>query len=418
MKRWILVSPIAILAALCLCHTSCRKQALSSGPDSAQAIVLPSGGTGVIAAENQFSIDLFHAVLHNDTARHNIMISPFSIYMALGMTDNGAVGPTRDSISEALRLGSSSLDDLNSTAGALIGQMPKADPTVTMAIANSIWYNQSLLSPLPSFLRTVQGSYNAKIEGLSFSDPLALTTINQWVATQTQQMIKNMLSGLSGKMVLINAIYFKGNWTYQFNADSTQNAPFVMSNGVTESVPLMSVTLNGTVPYYANDSLTLIDLPYGGEHFSLFALMPGVQTNIHTLAEAMNPSNLASWESGMGLSNIQLYFPKFSFSYSTGDMHPELSTLGMGLAFQSTADFSDMYQQPTQIGAVLHKTAIQVDESGTKAAAASAVLMTSLASPDIIPVRFDHPFIFVIQEKTSGVILFAGVLNDPLDAGS
>lgn len=417
MKRWIPVFPVVFLSGLCLCHTSCRKTSLSSGPDSAKAIVLPAGGQGVMDAENQFATDIFHAVLSQDTVSHNIMISPFSLYMALGMTDNGAAGATLDSINVALRLGTSTLDDLNSTAAALILQMPNADPEVTMTIANAIWFNQGLF-PLPAFQQTVQSSYNAKIEGLNFSDPSSLTTVNQWVATQTRQMIKDLLGSLSGQMVLVNAIYFKGDWSSGFTADSTRDFPFVPGNGAAECAPLMYLNAKARIPCYSNDSLTMIGLPYGGEHFSMFALMPGSQTNIRTLAAALNPGSLAAWEAKMGSGNFPLRFPKFDFSYTIQNMYPELRIMGMNLAFQPTADFTRMYSSSSAISQVVHKTVIQVDETGATAAAATGVVMIGAIAAPPPPLYFDHPFLFVIQEKTSRAILFIGVLNDPLGTGS
>jgi serpin B len=417
MKRLLPVFPIVFLSGLCLCHTSCRKTSLSSGPDSAKAIVLPAGGPGVMDAENQFAIDIFKAVLSQDTVSHNIMISPFSLFMALGMTDNGAAGATLDSINVALRLGVSSLNDLNGTATALISQMPNADPEVTMAIANSIWYNQGL-TPLPAFQQTVQSSYNAKIEGLNFPDPSSLTTVNQWVATQTRQMIKNLLSSLTGPIVLVNAIYFKGDWSYGFTPDSTRDFPFVPGNGITESAPLMYLDGKALIPYYSNDSLTIINLPYGGKGFSMLALMPGTQTNIRSLSAALNPGSLAAWESKMGSGNIPFRFPKFGFDYGILNMYAELKMMGMNLAFQPTADFTRMYSKSTSLSQVVHKTAIQVDETGATAAAATGITTISATLGPTPPVYFDHPFLFVIQEKTSGAILFIGVLNDPLDTGS
>lgn len=404
-----------LLTIACLFYSSCRKSG-APATDNPKPVVLPASGAQWVSAENSFSFDLFHAVLLKDTASHNVMISPLSIYMALGMTDNGAAGSTRDSIDGALRLGSLSLEDFNANAKALISELPSSDPQVNLSVANSIWYNQTI-SPLPSFLQATQENYNARVAALNFSSPSAVVTINQWVAAQTQQMIKSILDQISSDEILflVNAVYFKGSWTYQFDASATKSAPFTLANGAVESAPLMTTSKEASFDCFVNDSLTMVDLPYGGGDFRMLALLPGAQTNIHTLASGLNAASLAYWESKMNTANIQLYFPKFNFSYSLADMTPELSAMGMRVAFQTGADFSDMYTIPVQISRVVHKTAIQVDETGTKASAATVIGITETDVPNIMSLLFDHPFVFVIQEKTSGVIIFLGILHDPND---
>jgi serine protease inhibitor len=416
MKRWTTLAPMVVVSICCFWQISCRKSNLSSstGPDSARAIVLPVVGQQVVEAENQFSMNLFHALLSRDSLNGNVMISPFSVYIDLGMVDNGAAGTTQDSIDQALSLGRLSLTDLNSTVAALSTQLPRADAQVTLSVANSVWLNQSLTF-IPSFEQTVETSYNAKVSSLNFGDPSAAVTINDWVASQTQQIIKGIVAKTDASMaaLLVNAVYFKGAWTYAFDPGATKNGPFTLGTGAVENTALMTTSKSGSFPFLSNDSLSMLELPYGGQHFSLFALLPGQSTNIHSLAAALTLANLAHWQSRLLNTNVVPYFPKFAFSYSIDNMQPELTALGMGIAF-GNPDFSNMTQTPVAISQVIHKTAIAVDESGTVAAAVTATGLTETSLPEQWPVYFNHPFLFVIQEKTSGVILFIGVLNDPL----
>ena len=199
MKR---LSILILICGAAACH-----KGVPGGPDNAKNIAMPASGASVVAAENQFTFDVFQAANAQDTALKNKMLSPYSIYMALAMTDNGAAGTTRDSIGLALRLGGLGLDDLNATAKALIQQLPVADPQVTMTTANSIWYDNSV-TPLPAFLQTVKTDYSAGAQQLNFKDPSAVTTINNWVADNTQQMIPKILTSISADeaLFLVNAI--------------------------------------------------------------------------------------------------------------------------------------------------------------------------------------------------------------------
>lgn len=420
MKRLFPVSAVLVLAALSMLHTSCRKTSPYSGADSAKDITLSAAGLDVVSTNNQFSMDLFHALQTQDSLDGNVMISPFSVYMALAMTDNGAAGATQDSINYTLRLGSQNLTDLNNTAQALLTQLPAADKQVNLSIANSAWLNQNI--PFQSsFTQAVQNDYDAKTASVDFSSPSAAAAINQWVASATNQMIPTIIqkTNATDVFVLCNAIYFKGTWTYAFDAGSTADAPFTLQTGGTESVPMMTISKGSNLRYMAGDSVSMLELPYGGQHFSMYALLPGQLTNIHSLASALTLSNFDYWQSRLSSQDVIPFFPRFDFSYSITNMQPELEKMGMTVAFGDDANFSNMTPLPTGISQVAHKTAIQVDESGTVASAATAVVGVSLTIGNgPFPVHFDHPFLFVIQEKTSGVILFIGVVNDPLAKGN
>jgi serpin B len=328
------------------------------------------------------------------------------------MVYNGANNATKDSIHYALRLSGLSLDDLNNTCKALLQQMPSADNQVNISIANSIWYDKAIL-PVPNFLTTNKQFYNAGITPLDFNNPSAVSTINNWVAANTQQKITKIIDAIPSGilMYLVNAIYFKGTWHYKFDANATANAPFYTANGSTVPAPFMYVK-NG-FDYYGNDTVQMVQLPYGGGNFNMYALLPNSNSSALQLAAKLNAGTFHNWQAHLDSTTLQLYLPKFKYSYSIDDMRPELAGMGMDIAFRDVADFSKMYTVPTHISQAIHKTFIEVNEDGTTAAAVTAIGAgtTSILLPPTM--RFNHPFLYLIQEKTSGVILFMGIINNP-----
>lgn len=402
---------VLLLAGCFMINSSCKKSLQQ--PDVLKDIVLPANAPDIVSRNSDFAFDFLHVTLQNDATDSNKMISPLSIYLALSMLYNGADHATRDSIQYALRLNGTSIEDLNSTCKAIMDQLPLADNKVNLSIANSIWYDQRL-QPLQSFLNVNQNFYNAQLQGLNFTDPNSVNTINNWVSDQTHEKIKKIIDHLSSddKMCLINAVYFKGSWKFAFDKSGTANAAFTTNEGNIVSSPFMS--LHGALTYWGNDSLQMVQLPYGGGNFNMYIMKPGNKLSVGQLATALNQSSFTRWQGHLDTMNIQLYMPKFQYSYSIDNMAPELAAMGMGITFSNAADLSKIYSIPTFVSAAIHKTYINVDETGTEAAAVTAIVVTTTgANPGPFVLRLDHPFLYVIQEKTSGVILFIGMVNDP-----
>lgn len=408
MKRDTLYSAILILLCFSILDLSCKKNTIQ--PDIEKPLILPANASGIIQSNKDFAFDFLHTALQNDVAPSNKMVSPLSIYMALSMLYNGANYATRDSIQYALRLDHSSAAYLNNTCSALLQQLPLTDNAVNLSIANSIWYDEAL-RPLQSFLNVNDSFYNARIQALNFSDPSSVTTINNWVSQQTKANITKIINQLSGQLLLINAIYFKGSWENAFDKNLTANASFKNGSGNNVSTPFMS--LKSSFNYLGNDSAQIIQLPYGGGNFNMYVLLPGIDIQATQLAYNLNSSLFAKWQSQMDSAKIQLYLPKFQYSYSINNMQPELSAMGMGIAFSKAADFTNIYPMSAQLNQAIHKTYISVDESGTVASAVTAIgVITTVISQPII-MNVNKPFLYVIQEKSSGLILFIGIVNDP-----
>jgi serine protease inhibitor len=384
-----------------------------------QTIVLPANGAAVINANNHFAFDFFRATLEQDTENNNKLISPLSIYLALSMVYNGADNATKDSIAKTLELSGIDIATLNAVCQSLLSQFPKEDNNVQLSIANSIWYKQTSYQPFPSFLNTVQSNYDASVRPLNFDDPSAVNTINNWVAQKTNNKIPKILESISpyDLMYLINAIYFNGAWKHAFKTSDTYNDIFNLQNGSTKSVPFMKQQL--TTKMYGNSSFTMIELPYGGgKSFSMYILKPAdANESLSTFASSLNENILTNAINEMDSSTVQLEIPKWEYSYEVADMKPELSMLGMGIAFSDNADFSKIYdpsQVKVYISKAIHKAYIKVNEEGTEAAATTAIGITSTGMPLPPPVfKLDHPFVYSIVEKQTGAVLFLGIVNDP-----
>lgn len=318
---------LLIMLVCCVLTIACKKNLQQ--PDVLKDIVLPANASGVVLHNTDFAFDILHATLQNDTVSTNKMISPLSIYLALSMLYNGADHATRDSIQYALRLNGASIEDLNTTCKALVQQMPLADNQVNLSIANSIWYHQDL-HPLQSFLNVNDSFYNAEVQPLDFKDPNSVNTINNWVSKKTNGKIKQIIDKLDGvAMYLIDAVYFKGSWKFAFDKSKTANALFTTDKGKATSSSFMA--LNDSLHYLGNDSLQMVQLPYGGGNFNIYVLLPKNNIPIKQFASQLNRSSFVNWQSHLHNNTIQLRMPKFQYSYSISNMFPELSAMGWGL---------------------------------------------------------------------------------------
>lgn len=408
---------VSLSVVIILFSNSCTKTVINPD-DHTNTIVLPENGSSVINANNQFAFDFFHATLDQDPENNNKLISPLSIYLALSMVYNGSDNETKEAIAQALGLSGVDLNSLNSVCKALLTQFPKEDSRVQLDIANSIWYRQNSYQPFPSFLNAVEEDYHASVRGLDFNDPKSVGIINKWVADNTKNKISKIIENISADdlMYLVNAIYFNGKWQHAFKASDTKDDDFYLHDGSIKSVPFM--TQKATSMMYQDESFTMIELPYGGgKGFSMYILKPDDnQKSVNEFAASLDPSVLGNAVNKMDSSTIQLKMPKWEYAYEIKNMQPELSAMGMGVAFGKNADFSKMYdpsQVKVQITKAIHKTYIKVDEKGTEAAAVTSIGIgtTSIELPPVL--KLDHPFLYAIIEKQTGAILFLGMVNDP-----
>jgi serine protease inhibitor len=392
----------SLLLSLRVVASACSN---SSGPEPTITALprdLTASETAVVAANNAFAFDLFRTG-NLDQHKANVFVSPLSASMALGMTANGANGPTYDEMKSTLHLTGATREDVNGGYKSLISLLRGLDPQTKFTIANSIWYRQTF--PFnASFLDESKQYFDAEVSGLDFSNPTAVGTINSWVSNETQGKIATILDGIdpSEVMFLVNAIYFKGTWLKQFDKSKTVDAPFHAADGTTTTVPMMSRAAG--VQLAVNPEYQAVDLPYGNSAFTMTVILP--TGDVDTFADSFDGAKWNALVSSLHDSEMPVYLPRFRIEWERL-LNTDLEHLGMHLAF-TAADFTRMSPRGNElfITKVLQKTYVDVDEEGTEAAAATVVGIGLTSLPASF--RADKPFLVVIRERFSGTILFIG----------
>ncbi|QNF34738.1 serpin family protein [Adhaeribacter swui] len=401
-------------AGALLLLSSCQKEIAAPGGPNTPPLVRPLAAQEVkiVNSANNFAFKSFET-LRQKEENQNIFISPFSISSALTMTYNGADGSTKEAMRQTLGFEPQTDEELNQAYKTLTELLTNLDSQVKFTAANSIWYSRHYQLQAP-FVQNSQNYFNAALKDLDFDSPAAKNIINDWVKNNTQGKITNMVQTIRPDHVLflINALYFKGTWTYPFNKKLTQPAPFQKEDGSTVNVNLMTLQ-NGRYRYYQDASKQVIDLPYGNRQFSMTLIVPRGQHTVGELSSSLSSTQLTDWLNNADSSRLELKMPKFKLEYEK-KLNLALTQLGMGEAFGNQANFSKMLQDANQhlaISEVKHKTFVEVNEEGTEAAAATSVGMMLTSMPQSIQVN--RPFLFLIREKSSNAILFIGQLMNP-----
>lgn len=367
----------------------------------------------LIEANTRFGFKLFSQVWQTSNTT-NLLISPSSIAMALAMTYNGASGNTQQAMADVLAIQNLTLEELNAANAALRTSLGTADPAVKLAIANSLWGRQDFAFN-PDFLQRNQQFYDAEIASLDFASPEATDRINGWVNQNTEGKIPTIIDRIDPQQVLflINAVYFNGTWTTQFDPAATQERPFTRLDGSQKNHPLMSQS--GSYLYRETDQFQAISLPYGEGRFSLYVFLPSPESNLNEFLQILTPENWNRWMSEFARRPGSIRLPKFTFEYDTS-LNEVLQALGMAVAFDpNQADFSNLSDTPTFISDVKHKTFIEVNEEGTEAAATTSVGIAVTSAPLDPPFEMvvDRPFFCAIRDNQTGSLLFMGAVVDP-----
>jgi len=369
--------------------------------------------TKLVDADNRFAFKLFREVNAQEDDTANVFVSPLSVGMALGMTYNGAAGTTRDAMQQTLELDGMTIEEVNEAYQSLIELLRNLDPRVEFLLANSIWYRAGV-PVLPEFIELNQRYFDAEVIELDFSDPTAVDVINGWVSAQTKGKIDEIVDPPIHPltfMFLINAIYFKGDWTYQFEPSRTKNEAFALPSGSQVSVPMMSRGEAIPVRVYQNAEYTVLDLWYGSQAYSMTIVVPQDAQTINDVARAVSEGQWNSWTESLDSTSAFVSLPKFTLEYEI-ELNDVLKALGMEIAFTGAADFSNMIPGGgAYIEKVRHKTFVDVNEEGTEAAAVTSVEMRYESAP--LALMVDRPFMFAIRENYSGTILFMGKVVDP-----
>lgn len=380
-----------------------------------EPIVLPGGGSEVVTAQNTFGLKLFKELLQQDQDDGNKLISPLSIHMDFCMAYNGASGKTKDEMGRALEVADVPVSLLNSVNNTLINGLPAVDPKVAIHVANSIWYRNTGAQPLPGFIQSVSDAYEAQIAGLDFNDPATLKKINSWVSEKTKRKIDKIIDKIDSDdiMYLVNAVYFKGRWKMKFDGKQTKNRAFYKAGNLAVQTPFMTQT--AALRYAGNQSMQIVELPYGSGSYSMYIILPGQDLTPESLVSSFDENILKNTLASLDSTVITVYLPKWKSTYEIKDMKPLLWSLGMEEAFSAgNADFSQMYDPGVgaYISKALHKTFIAVDEEGTEAAAVTSIGMTT-TSTGMLVMDINRPFLYLIAERQTGSVLFLGEVNDP-----
>lgn len=409
-KKWkfILVPFIAITFLLC---SKCPTKTVENKP----SLDLTAAEKSLLKSDNKFGFKLFQEVVKEEKDK-NVFISPLSVSMALGMTYNGANGSTQEAMRNTLELNGLTLQEVNESYKHLIELLSGLDPNVLFQIANSIWYRQGWTFE-EEFIQLNKTYFNSVVSGLNFDDPNSADVINAWVNENTKGKITSIIKppiDPSMVMFLINAIYFKGNWTYQFDKNITREWPFLLPDNSTTPCQMMGI--KSEFPYYENDDFQAVNLPYGKRDYSMIVFLPKWGRNVDSLIANLNQENFDAWLSEFHSDSSKVCLPKFTLEYEL-KLNDALKALGMSVAFDpNQADFTKMYKgKGLFISEVKHKTLVEVNEEGTEAAAVTSVGIVTSAYPPPLPfeIVIDRPFVFLIRENLSGAILFMGKIVEP-----
>ena len=403
---------IISLIYLTLLLFACNKAAIES---KVSDLTPTDKSAKIIAADNQFGFELFKKVNASLVEPKNTMISPLSVSLALAMVYNGAEGNTKTQMEQILHKANLAPDDINQSYKDLVTSLISHDPKVELSISNAIYYRNTF-SIKNNFITTNQNYYQAEVAGLDFTNTTeTLNAINSWVNTKTNGKIDKIIEVVKPEdvMYLLNAIYFNGQWTYQFDASQTLNLPFTMEDKSVIQVPTMYI--ENPFNYYADDNFKLLEMPYGSGKYSMLVFLPATGKTTDDVISLLNPENINSWLLKMTEQKKKVYLPKFEFKFDDS-LVDELSALGMTDAFsEMQANFSGISDAAKlYISEVMHKTYIKVDERGTEAAAVTGITIgiTAIGPDDLF--KADHPFIFAIREKDTQSILFIGKVMNPI----
>lgn len=372
-------------------------------------------------ANTRFAVDLFHALSENDPTG-NIFISPISISSALAMVFLGARGTTAAQMSKSLYF--DTVEEIHSRFQSLNADINKHEAPYILKLANRL-YGEKTYNFLPEFLASTQKIYGAELTSVDFQHASedARKMINEWVKGQTEGKIPDLLAtGMVDnmtKLVLVNAIYFKGNWQDQFSKEATTDAPFRLNKKDTKTVKMMYQKKKFPFGYIEDLKCHVLELPYQGKELSMVILLPDdiedEATGLKKIEEQLTLEKLHEWTKpeNLDLIEVNVHLPRFKVEESY-NLNSHLARLGIEDLFNSKADLSGMSgARDLSISKIVHKSFVEVNEEGTEAVAATAAIAVFCMLMPEENFVVDHPFIFFIRHNPSNNILFLGRLSSP-----
>jgi len=404
---WLIFS-IALLTYTCSENNDC-------GCNPPELREISATEESIITSSNDFSFDILTRI-NEETPDKNLFISPLSISTALSMLVNGAKGETKEGILNSIHQSGLTDEEINGAYKSLSDFLTNLDPKVLMKLANSNWYHDEL-NVKNGFKSILLEYYDAEIKATDFSNPEIHNVVNKWIEEKTEGKIKDMLEQLPSNtvMLLVNAIYMKAMWQYEFDEDLTQKRDFYLSSGNSVKSDMM-FSEGVKVNLHSDNEVKFVEIPYGNGQFTFTILMPSESDQLDDFIVNLSSDQLNRYLSKADTTTAQLYLPKFKVEFGLS-LKTILSQMGMVSSFFK-GDFSNLFEESLNlvVDDVIHKAFIELDEKGTEAAAATVVIIANLSAggggskPTIF---IDKPFAFFIREKHSNTILFAGKLLDP-----
>jgi len=404
-KIFIYLLPFLLLFA-------CKDDSISEDPpynEGTQNATAAQISEGMIS----FGIDLYHQACQKNPDKANVVVSPFSVSAALYMACNGANGLTRQEMLEALHLESFTMNSINRGFGELSEEITAQD-SVTLTSANSVFWDASRISVLDAFLDEMTRHYNVHQQMLDFASPQSLEAINDWVAQQTGDKIKDLLKEIKGQDVLflINALYFKGNWKNQFDTRNTNDQLFTTSEGTEVEVPFM--IHDHDFPHHFGGDYTAFDLAFQDTNFTMTFVLPRVNLDFDEFVGQIDMAYLDNLYQNLKTERAMLLMPRFDIEFEM-TLNDALKNLGIELAFNPNADLSNLgtplIGPNLFISEVRHKTRLTMDEYGLEGAAATSIGVAATSAPPVI--KLDRPFFYLVRHRQNNTILFIGKTGDP-----
>lgn len=375
----------------------------------------PNPNFSLVKSNNQFALNIFKEINTNNTSK-NVFISPLSISMALSMLYEGSNNSTKTELSNMLGY-DTTLSDLNSQYKSLLSNLIKQNSSVSLNIANSIWVNKNYsIDTNSDYMKTSKEVFNSDITSLDFNDITSLDKINEWISNKTMSKIPKMLNNpiYDQTMLLANAIYFKSDWKYQFVKNATKTEKFYKDDGSTNTIDMMSYDPQKPILFGNGTDFKVLKMPYSDELTSMYCILPISQT-VDSLMNNMTLEKFEEIKSSIKTrTNLNVKIPKFKIDPETKSLKNSLIALGMKDSFDpKKSDFS-LIGKDLYVSDVVHNATIEVDESGSVAAAATVVLWATLSSNAPIPDSFvaNSPFGYFIVDDKTGEILFMGKSAD------
>ena len=374
----------------------------------------------LVMKNNDFSVNLFRTINELDKEKRSNFLSPISVTYLLSMLNDGAAGETSKEIIAMLGFAESDTKSINELCKALIDGAPEVDPAVSVDISSYIAANSHLGVQLEDlFRKDMETYYQAEAASLDFSSPDALKTINGWCSKKTDGKIDKMLDELdaSSLLVLMNAVNFKASWVSKFDEKNTQTEIFTKDGGKTVELPMMHQ--EALVRFASNDTYSTLLLPYGGTNakWYMYVLLPQDNKTVNDVLEKMEGLNWTNFFWETDIYKVDIKMPRFTTT-SENDLIPSITKLGAPSIFDpNKADLSKMCSnfKNLYVSKMLQKATIDVNEKGTEAVAVTAAVVDPTEAPQkpkpTAEFHADHPFVYVIQERSSGAIFFIGTFR-------